>query len=137
MTRAIQQSMAMGLFFLATATPSSGLDRHEQRSVYASVGREARIASYGAPDAACKGGPRPQIEIAERPSYGTLVEKPVRIIAERSSVPRRDHPCVGKFIDAIAIYYRPTPGFRGSDRLRLRVRFDDTMLEEEILVSVR
>ncbi len=67
----------------------------------------------------------------------------MRIIAERSGVAQRDHPCIGKFIDAIAVFYRPVAGFRGSDRLRLRVKFGTTpaaetaVLEEEIFISVR
>ncbi len=144
MPRGILKLVAAGLFAIAAATPSFGLDRREQRSVYVSAGREARIASYGAPDETCKAGPEPEIEVAERPSYGTLTDKFVRIVAERSGLARRDHLCLGKFIDAIAVYYRPVAGFRGSDRVRLRVKFapmppatDAAILEEEIFISVR
>ncbi len=76
----------------------------------------------------CKAGARPEIEIAEWPSYGRLGDKPVRIIAERQASRAADHPCIGKFIDAIALYYRPVAGFRGSDRVRLRVKFPTTPL---------
>jgi len=143
MRRAILQLMA-GLAVIIAAAPAAGLDRREQRSVYVSAGQEARIASYGAPDERCRPGTWPEIEVTERPSYGTLVDKPVRIIAERSGVARRDHPCLGKFIEATAVYYRPVVGFRGSDRVRLRVKFNSvtspgtaTTLEEEIFISVR
>ena len=100
------------------------------------AGHKTRIASYGAPDDNCNAGPRPQIEVVDRPSYGRLSDKAVRIIAERAGVPRRDHPCLGKFIDAIAIFYRSAADFHGSDRVRLRVNFGGTMLEEEIFISV-
>jgi len=129
---------------IAFVVPASGLERRGQRSVYISAGREARIASYGAPDETCKAGPPPAIEVVERPSYGTLANKPARIIATRAGVERPDHPCIGKFIEAIAVYYRPAPGFHGSDRVRLRVKFDAAMpsgavttLEEEIFIGVR
>jgi hypothetical protein len=144
MTRGILISLTVGLLAIALAAPSFGLDRHEQRNVYVSAGRETRIASYGAPDEKCRMEAQPEIEIAERPSYGTLADRPVRIIAEHSGLARRDHPCIGKFIDAIAVYYKPAGGFRGSDRVRLRVKFaatspaaDATVLEEEIFISVR
>ena len=67
----------------------------------------------------------------------------MRIVAERAGVARPDHPCLGRFIDAIAVYYRPVAGFRGSDRVRLRVKFgtapavDAAILEEEIFINVR
>jgi hypothetical protein len=135
MTRGILQPAAV-LVALALVGPACGLDRREQRSVYAPSAQETRIASYGAPDENCKAGPEPEIEVVERPSYGKLSDKRVRIVAERSGVPRRDHPCLGKFIDAIAVYYRPAAGFRGSDRVRLRVKFVGTTLEEEIFIGV-
>jgi hypothetical protein len=143
MTREILKLAMAGLFAIAAVAPSFGLDRREQRSVYVSAGRETRIASYGTPDEKCRAGAGPEIEVAERPSYGKLTDKAVRIVAERAGVARPDHPCLGRFIDAIAIYYRPVAGFRGSDRVRLRVKFGTTpaayaaILEEEIFISVR
>ena len=143
MMRAMLNIVVAALFATAAAAPSFGLDRHEQRNVNASAGLETRIASYGAPNESCQAGAPPEIYIAERPSYGTLTGKPVRIIAERAGVARPDHPCIGKFIEATAVYYRPVAGFRGSDRLRLRVKFPTTsaaaaaIKEDEIFVSVR
>ena len=127
----------------APADRSDRLDRREQRNVNVSAGRETRIASYGTPDEKCRAGAGPEIEVAERPSYGKLTDKAVRIVAERAGVARLDHPCLGRFIDAIAVYYRPVAGFRGSDRVRLRVKFgttpaaDAAILEEEIFINVR
>jgi hypothetical protein len=141
MTREILKLAMAGLFAIAANAPSFGLDRREQRNVYVSAGRETRIASYGTPDEKCKA--QSEIEVAERPSYGRLTDKAVRIVAERAGVARPDHPCLGRFIDAIAVYYRPVAGFRGSDRVRLRVKFGTNpaaaaaILEEEIFISVR
>jgi len=143
MKRGTLKRAAAVFFAIAAAAPARGLERNEQRNVYASAGRETRIASYGAPDETCRAGAPPVIEVVERPSYGTLVDKPVRILAERRGLARPDHPCVGKFIEAVAVYYRPVTGFHGSDRLRLRVTFDaptprgTTTLEEEIFIAVR
>jgi hypothetical protein len=143
MTREILKLAMAGLFAIAAIVPSFGLDRREQRNVYVSAGRETRIASYGTPDEKCRAGAGPEIEVAERPSYGKLTDKAVRIVAERAGVARPDHPCLGRFIESIAVYYRPVAGFRGSDRVRLRVKFgttpaaDAAILEEEIFISVR
>jgi hypothetical protein len=143
MTRGIPKLALAALFAIIAIAPSFGLDRRAQRNVYVTAGRETRIASYGTPDEKCRAGAGPEIEVAERPSYGKLTDKPVRIIAERSGIAQRDHPCIGKFIDAIAVFYRPVAGYRGSDRLRLRVKFgttpaaDTVILEDEIFISVR
>jgi hypothetical protein len=117
-------------------------ERKEQRSVNVPTGRETRIAYYGSPDAKCNAGSDPQITIAETPSYGTIGFKTVRLRATPSSIPERDGFCVGKFIDVIAVYYRPTARFHGSDRVRIRVKFErsaaEAMIwEEQIFVSVR
>jgi hypothetical protein len=142
MTRGILRAVAAGLLTISAGAPAFGLDRREQRNVEAPGGRATRIASYGAPDDQCRAGLPPKIEVIERPSYGRLSDKVVRIVAARADVVRPDHPCLGRFIDAIAIYYRPAPGFRGSDRVLLRVTFDSAAasgrgtLEEEIFIAV-
>ena len=142
--RGIHKLLAVATFIALSVLPASALERNTQRNIFVSAGREARIASYGAPDDKCKAIVQPDVAIAEWPSYGSIADKPVRVIAERSNVLRADHPCLGKFIDALAIYYRPKPGFRGSDRVRLRIRFDPAApassantVEEEILIGVR
>jgi predicted secreted protein len=143
MMRRILKFAAIGFLVAATAAAFGG-DERAQRSVFVSAGREARIASYGVPDGKCEGRAEPTIQIVEWPSYGTLADKPVRIIAERAGVARRDHPCLGRFITSLALYYRPTTGFRGSDRIRLRVKFpatgpqEETVIrDEEIFITVR
>jgi hypothetical protein len=134
MMRRILKFAAIWFFITASAAPSFGGDERAQRSVYISAGRETRIASYGAPDEKCEGRAEPTIQIVEWPSYGTLADKLVRIIAERAGVARRDHPCLGRFITSLALYYRPTAGFRGSDRIRVRVKFPATRADEEIVI---
>src|SRR3979409_585756 len=100
MTRGILRFVTGWLLVFAVVPPSVGSDRREQRNVYVSAGRETRIASYGTPDEKCRAGAGPEIEVAERPSYGKLTDKAVRIVAERAGVARPDHPCLGRFIDA-------------------------------------
>jgi len=45
------------------------------------------------------------------------------IVAERAGVARADHPCLWPIHRCDRVYYRPVAGFRGSDRVRLRVKF--------------
>jgi hypothetical protein len=141
--REICRPAAAGILVVALFAPASALDRREQRTVYASAGRETRIAAYGAPNQKCQAEKQPAIQVVERPSYGTLTEKLARTLAERSGLARQDDPCIGKFIEAVALYYRPADGFHGSDHLRVRVKFDASpsgdplILEQEIFVSVR
>lgn len=137
--------IALLLVGFAWGESAFGADRKEQRSVNAPTERETRIAYYGSPDATtCKKAGEPQITIAETPSYGTIGFKNIRLRAIPSAVAERDGPCVGKFIDVTAVYYRSTAGFHGSDRVRIRVQFlpsppaaGTTILEEQIFVSVR
>jgi hypothetical protein len=136
MTRGTLKLGATALIVLA-ASAVAALERREQRSVFVVGGREARIASYAVPNQACESAAEPQIQILDRPSYGRLGTKPVRIIAEPSVIRQRDHPCIGKFVDATAVVYQSVGTFRGSDRVRLRVRFGGMTLEEEILINVQ
>jgi hypothetical protein len=129
---------------LACSGVALAAERVEQRSVNASTERETRIAYYGLPDEMCKAAGDPQVAIIETPSYGTIGFKNLRLRATPSSVPERNGPCVGKFIDVTAVYYKSTPGFHGSDRVRIRVRFkrpppatETITLEEQIYVGVR
>ena len=134
MTRRIFQFTATAFFAIAITAPSFAADQRAQRSVYISAGRETRIASFGAPNEKCETGTNPDIQIVEWPSYGTLADKSVRVIAERIGVARRDHPCLGRFISSLALYYRPTAGFHGSDRIRLRVKFPATGPQDEMVI---
>jgi hypothetical protein len=136
MTRVTLKLIATATVMLA-ATSVAALERREQRSVFVVGGRETRIASYAVPNQACEMAAEPQIQVIERPSYGRLSTKPVRILAEPSGIPQRDHPCIGKFVDATSIVYHPVASFRGSDRVRLRIKFGGTTLEEEILINVQ
>jgi len=121
-----------------------GAERKEQRSVNVAVDRDTRIAFYGLPDDKCQPAGDPHVAIVETPSYGKIGFKNLRLRATPSSIPEREGPCVGKFIDVTAVYYKSTRGFHGSDRVRIRVTFkrpppatETTVLEEQVFVSVR
>ena len=122
---------------------SVAAERKEQRSVNAPTERDTRIAFYGLPDDKCAAVGDPHIAIVETPSYGKIGFKNLRLRATAASIPEREGPCLGKFIDVTAVYYKSTPGFRGSDRVRIRVTFkrptdpEATILEEQLYVSVR
>ena len=144
MTRGILEILAATFVTIGAVISAFATDQSSQRSVYVAAGRESRIASYGAPNEKCKTLADPDIQIVEWPSYGTLGDKSVRVVAERIGVARRDHPCLGRFINSLGIYYRPKAGFHGSDRIRLRVTFPSTgpgentvIRDEDIFIGVR
>lgn len=120
-----------------------GAARSGQRTVYAPAGRETRLVYYAAPRPDCGAGPDPEIAIVEKPSYGKIVLRLDRILARPSSLPARSAACAGKFFDMAGVFYRPSPHFRGSDRVVLRIKFPawpdgrTSTLEEEIFISVR
>jgi hypothetical protein len=127
--------------FAATAVSAQEGPRFYQ-SANISVGREGRLAYYAAPDAACGKGIAPKIEIVGAPSYGKLVFRPERLMAHAGVVPPQAYGCLGQFVDATAVFYKPAPHYRGSDRVVLRVTFpaaDGTAVTrtDEIFISVR
>lgn len=139
----MRTQILLGLVFLFVASAASAEEVHRaHHNANVSAGREGRLGYYASPDAKCGAGMRPQIEIVERPNYGTLSVRPDRLTAYASTVPPRANGCRGKFVDAIAVYYKPAAGFHGSDRLTLRVRFPAanapaSTLYDTIFISVR
>lgn len=133
------------LVFLLLASHAAAQEtvRREHHNVNISVKREGRIAYYASPGESCGRGGEPEITIVEQPSYGKIILRPDRLLAQASTVPPRSAACRGEFVDATAIFYKPAPGFRGSDRLVLRIYFPDapngpaSTLIDEIFIAVR
>ena len=131
------------LAFLLAVTAAAAQDGlHLYQSVNVSIGREGRIAYYAAPDDACMKGPAPKIEIIGAPSYGKIVFRPDRLMAHSTVVPPRAYGCLGKFVDATAVFYKPAPRYHGTDRAVLRITFPAagggaTTRVDEILIAVR
>jgi hypothetical protein len=116
--------------------------RREHHAANIPAGREGRIAYFASPDERCGKGIAPEITVLERPSYGRLSQRPDRLVASPSTIPPRASACRGEFVDVTAVYYKPAPGFHGSDRVVLRVHFpardgDAATAVHEIYVSVR
>lgn len=130
------------VFMLATAAAAAQDGLRFYQSANISMGREDRLAYYAAPDAACGKGMAPKIEIVGAPSYGKLVFRPGRLMAHASVVPPQAYGCLGQFVDATAVFYKPAARYRGTDRAVLRITFpaaDGTALTrtDEIFISVR
>lgn len=135
---------ATGAFaFLLAVTAAAAQDAPRiYQSTTVSIGREGRIAYYAAPDDACRKGSAPKIEIAEAPSYGKIVLRPDRLIAHANVVPSRSYDCLGQFVDATAVYYKPAPRYHGTDRAVLRITFPSAngaavTRTDEIFIAVR
>ena len=115
---------------------------HFYQSANISIGREGRIAYYAAPDDACGKGAPVKIEIVQAPSYGKIILRHDRLMAHAAVVPPRSLPCLGQFVDATTVYYKPAPRYHGSDRAVLRVTFpaangSATTRADEIFITVR
>jgi hypothetical protein len=134
---------AGALALLLAAAPSAAQDGPRfYQSVNISMGREGRLAYYAAPDTGCGKGIAPKIEIVGVPSYGKLSLRADRLMAHAGVVPPQAYGCLGQFVDATAVLYKPAPRYRGSDRAVLRITFpaaDGTAVTrtDEILISVR
>jgi hypothetical protein len=138
----LRRAVAFALAMLACSNIAWSEERSE-RTVYVSVGREARLTYFASPDSRCAAGPPPEITIVEKPSYGKITVRPDHILARPSSLPARSKACIGKFYDMAAIFYKPSPRFHGSDRMVVRVKFaawpggTPPTREEVIYISVR
>lgn len=138
----LRRAVAFALAMLACSNIAWSEERSE-RTVYVSVGREARLTYFASPDSHCAAGPPPEITIVEKPSYGKISVRPDHILARPSSLPARSKACIGKFYDMAAIFYKPSPRFHGSDRMVVRVKFaawpggTPPTREEVIYISVR
>lgn len=125
----------------ATIAAAQGLP-HFYQSANISVGREGRLAYYAAPDAACRKSAAPKIEILGAPSYGKIILRPERLVAHAEVLAPKAYGCLGRFVDATAVFYKPAARYRGTDRAVLRITFpaaDGTaaIRTDEIFISVR
>jgi hypothetical protein len=132
---------ALALILAATAAIAQDGPRFYQ-SANISVGREGRLAYYAAPDATCRKNAVPKIEVVGVPSYGKLAFRPERLMAHADVVPPQAYGCLGQFVDATAVFYKPAARYRGTDRAVLRITFpsaDGTAVTrtDEIFISVR
>jgi hypothetical protein len=134
-----------GILFLLLATTAGHTQevRRYHHAANVSANREGRVTYYAAPDEVCGTGIAPTITILEYPSYGRVSLRPDRLFARGGSIPPRSESCRGKFVDALAVMYKPAPGFYGSDRVVLQVYLPPatngpaTTLIDEIFISVR
>jgi len=137
----VRAAGALALLLAATAAAAQDAPRFYQ-SANISVGREGRLAYYAAPDATCRKSAAPKIEIVGAPSYGKIILRPERLMAHADVVAPRAYGCLGQFVDATAVFYKPAARYRGSDRAVLRITFpaaDGTAVTrtDEIFISVR
>jgi len=138
----IRAAGALALLLAAAAAAAAQDAPHFYQSANISAGREGRLTYYAAPDATCHKSAAPKIEILGAPSYGKIILRPERLMAHAGVVPPRAYGCLGQFVDAAAVFYKPAARYRGSDRAVLRITFpaaDGTAVTrtDEIFISVR
>jgi flagellar biosynthesis/type III secretory pathway ATPase len=82
-------------------------------------GEKSEITTHMRYDRQCQAS-RVAIKILAAPANGTVTAEPKSVIIPAQtdrSVPQQPH-CVGKTVDAIAVYYQSKPGFVGQDSFR-------------------
>jgi hypothetical protein len=140
----VRARILLGLAFaLASLSATAQEIRRAHHNVNVSSTRDGRLGYYASPDAACGKGAPPQIEIVERPNYGSVFSRPDRLTAYTGNIPARAQNCRGKFVDVTAVFYKPATTFHGSDRVVLRIYFPAaangpaSTLYDTIFISVR
>jgi hypothetical protein len=127
------------LVFTAGAIDATA--RTRSYSVNAVQGQDTRIKWHSTSDRQCRQQGFPVYTILSPPAHGELSyrEEQGAIDMPRKWVPHRSPHCRGRPILGKAIYYRPEPGFRGSDRVRVQTYFPprDLTIVDVIVISVR
>ena len=116
------------LLAVAIALGSGSSAQALERTVTASSGKEIVIARGGTAmgrASGCLSGPRPEVTVLEAPEHGKIAIRPLRFMP-LSADPGGTGECVNIVpVNGIGIFYRSAPGFRGSDRVRVRLSFEN------------
>lgn len=107
----------------ATIKPEIGINLPEERfsrSVFS--GNEARLAAFNSVNADCSSGPLPDLRIVTAPAHGAYRLEETTIQIDRPPNTARAS-CNGKPVSAVAVHYKPTAEFVGSDDLVVDVDF--------------
>lgn len=85
-------------------------------------GSETRLGAPNWVNADCTSGELPAIRIATPPQNGTTRMQEMTVPVDRpANDPRAS--CIGKPVQALAIFYKPKDGFTGADTVALDVDF--------------
>jgi len=105
------------------------------RSVFS--GNETRIAAFNYVNADCSSGPLPDLRIVTAPAHGAYRLEETTIQVDRKPDNSRAS-CNGKPVSAVAVHYKPTAEFVGSDDLVVDVDFRNGSVRRYIYaISVR
>jgi hypothetical protein len=132
--------LVAALFVLVASASDAGAQTRSHH-FNAAQGRDTRIRWFSTSDRQCRQQGFPVYTILSPPAHGKLSfrEEWGAINMPRAEVPHLAPQCRGKPILGKAIYYRPDPGYRGSDRVRVQTYFPprDLTIVDVIDISVR
>lgn len=105
------------------------------RSVF--NGNESRIAAFNYVNVDCSSGPLPDLRVVTAPAHGAYRLEETTIQVDRKPDDARAS-CNGKPVSAVAVHYKPTAEFVGSDDLVVDVDFRNGSVRRYIYaISVR
>jgi hypothetical protein len=87
-------------------------------------GNETRLAAPNYLNADCSSGPLPDLRVIAAPKNGAYRTEETSVAAERPANNSRA-ACNGKPVNAVAVYYKPTDEFAGSDEMVIDVDYHD------------
>ena len=106
---------------LAKSAHSKGSsETHVDRIVL--KGNETRLAAPNYLNTDCSSGPLPDLRVISAPKNGTYRTEEASIAAERPANDSRA-ACIGKPVNAVAVYYKPKDEFAGNDAMVIDVDF--------------
>jgi hypothetical protein len=108
----IRSALLIGSLILASQaqaqTPTS------EAQVKVSGGQEARLLALNNTAGNCSGFPMPEVRISETPRSGIIIVR-YGISKFADDAPQ----CAGRQVPGLGVYYRPNPGFSGTDKIRI------------------
>jgi hypothetical protein len=85
-----------------------------EAQIQVSGDQEVRVMAFTNTGGECSGFPMPDVRIQEAPRSGTII---VRYGV--STFPANAPQCAGRQVPGLGVFYRPNPGFSGTDRARI------------------
>lgn len=121
------------------AVPASAQDAAspDARTLHRStaMGAEVRVFTYSQHHADCSPAAEVQIVMRSNPAHGTVSIRAASVVSGPSRFGAPD--CSGKTMPGLAIWYTPSPGFRGADRFGYDVTFSNGVAHDTAAIEVK
>ncbi len=112
---------------LLAVSQSHAWSQTVERAARGEAGKDIRVGVYINVKADCSSGPLPTIRLVDQPVNGNVTVKSGKVNA------RNYKQCLALEVPAYIAFYKSNPGFGGTDRFTLEVKYPDGRTEVQKL----